>query len=125
MNPTRLRALRAVLILVGLVSMALWPLMMHWPSGWSWEPHHHEYQRMIVAVYFTLGVFLLRAAADPLRHLSLIWFTAWSSAAHGAAMLYDALRSAEHRGHLVADIPALLIAAALLAYLTPRRTPAP
>lgn len=34
------------------------------------------YLQMILGIYATLGVFLLRAAGDPLKNLGLIWFTA-------------------------------------------------
>jgi hypothetical protein len=76
---------------------------------------------MIVGIYATLGVFLLIAARDPLRHLNLIWFTVWSSVVHGGIMAVLALANPAHSGHLVGDVPALLIVAAVLAFLTPRR----
>ena len=101
--------------------MALGPLMILWPAGWRWEPHHAQYEQMLVGIYFTLGVFLLLAAREPLRHLSLIWFTVWMSIVHAAIMVVQALSGSRHRGHLVGDVPALLIAAAVLAILTPRR----
>jgi hypothetical protein len=37
----RLRYLRVVLVLAGLACLALYPLMLFWPSGWTW----HESQR--------------------------------------------------------------------------------
>jgi hypothetical protein len=36
---------------------------------------HSLYLQMILGIYATLGVFLLLAARNPLKHLSLIWFT--------------------------------------------------
>jgi hypothetical protein len=77
---------------------------------------------MILAIYATLGVFLLRAAKDPLRHLSLIWFTVWSSIAHGLVMALQALRDPTERGHLPGDVLALLLVAGLLTGLTLRAT---
>ena len=124
MNPHRLQALRVSLIALGIVCMALGPLMILWPAGWRWEPHHAQYEQMLVGIYFTLGVFLLLAAREPLRHLSLIWFTVWMSIVHAAIMVVQALSGSRHRGHLVGDVPALLIAAAVLAILTPRRAAA-
>jgi hypothetical protein len=50
-----------------------------WPAGWAWEPEQPAYLHMIFSIYFVLGIFLLRAARDPARHLSPIWFTVWSS----------------------------------------------
>jgi hypothetical protein len=76
---------------------------------------------MIIGLYATLGLFLILASRDPLRHLSLIWFTVWSSVVHAGIMTVQALSNPAHRGHLVGDVPALFLAAALLALLAPRR----
>ena len=75
---------------------------------------------MILGVYATLGIFLLWASRKPEAHLSLIWFTVWSSVVHGLIMAVQATVDASERGHLVGDVPALLLAAGVLAYLTPR-----
>lgn len=80
----------------------------------------NPYLQMILGVYATLGVFLLIASREPLQHLSLIWFTVWSSVVHGGIMAVQALYYPEHRGHLLGDVPALFIIAILLAILTPR-----
>lgn len=102
--------------------MALGPLMLFWPAGWRWEPHHAYYEQMMVGIYFTLGVFLVRAAREPLRHLSLIWLNVWLCIVHGSIMAVQALSDSRYHGHLLADVPALFVAAAVLATLTPRRT---
>src|SRR5262250_2245755 len=115
----RLRPLRVVLVLAGLACLALYPLMVFWPSGWTWHVGHSDYPMMIVGVYATLGVFLILAARDPLAHRSLIWFTVWSSVVHGGIMAVQALAPNSH-GHLVGDVPALFIIAIVLALLTPR-----
>lgn len=120
----RLRYLRVVLVLAGLASLALYPLMLFWPSGWAWHVGHSDYPMMIVGIYATLGVFLIRAAGDPLANLSLIWFTVWSGAVHGAIMAVQAVTQPGQLGHLAGDVPALLIAAVALAILTPRSQPA-
>lgn len=85
---TRLRLLRVALILVGLIFIfGVYPLMMSfWPSGWRWNPNQPQYEQMILGVYATLGVFLLIASRNPLRHLSLIWFTVFSSVVHAGIM---------------------------------------
>jgi hypothetical protein len=75
---------------------------------------------MIVVVYSVLGVFLLLAAKEPLRHRSLIWFTVWSSVAHGGLMAWQALVDGSERGHLLGDVPALLLGALVLGVLMPR-----
>ena len=117
---SRLLALRIVLVLAGLACLSVQPLMMFWPSGWSWHHGHSDYPLMIVGVYMTLGVFLLLAVRDPAANRSLIWFTVWSSLVHGAIMAVQALTQPEQMGHLVGDVPALLIVAVALAIVAPR-----
>jgi hypothetical protein len=112
--------LRIALLLIGGICIALGPLMLLWPSGWRWSPHHPQYEQMLVGIYFTLGIFLIRASKDPLQHLSIIWFTVWSSIVHGSIMAIHAISHPEHRGHLIADVPALFVAAALLTVLIRR-----
>jgi hypothetical protein len=116
----RLRWLRVALVVVGVVCLAVWPLMRLWPSGWSWHPHGSHSEHMIVVIYAVLGVFLLRAVRDPLRHGSLIWFTVWSSVAHGGLMAWQSLTDSSEIAHMVGDVPALFIAAAVLGLLMPR-----
>lgn len=122
MTPARLRYLRVVLVLVGLIFIfGVYPLMMSiWPSGWRWSPNQPQYEQMILGVYAALGVFLLIASRNPLRHLSLIWFTVVSSVVHAGIMTAQALQMPSEHGHLLGDIPALFIVAILLALLTPR-----
>lgn len=121
-NASRVSALRGALIVFGLIFLVgIYPLMVIWPSGWQWTPNQSEYEQMIVAIYATLGVFLLMAAKDPLQNLSLIWFTVWSSFMHGGVMAVQAWMDKGEHGHFVGDIPALFIVAIVLAVLTPRR----
>lgn len=120
----RMKFLRVALVLLGLVFLlGVYPLTIVWPAGWAW---HHTgqsmYLQMILGIYATLGIFLLIASRDPLANRSLIWFTVWSSAVHGAIMAAQAIVYPEHRGHLLGDVPALLIVAVVLALLMP---PAP
>src|SRR5215208_7055785 len=117
MTPERNSALRIVLILLGAVCLALGPLMLLWPDGWRWTPHHAHYEQMIVGLYLTLGVFLIRASSDPASHRSLIWFAVWSSVVHATIMTIQALSDLAHRGHLFADVPALFVAAAVVSFL--------
>ncbi|HYA96911.1 MAG TPA: DUF6632 domain-containing protein [Methylomirabilota bacterium] len=123
----RLKYLRIALILVGLIFIAgIYTLTVVWPSGWAW--HHggqSHYLQMILGVYATLGVFLLIASRNPLEHRSLIWFTVWSSIVHAGIMAIQALVDAEQRGHLLGDVPALLLVAAVLAFLMPRGAAVP
>lgn len=118
---SRLKYLRIALVLVGIIFIAgIYLLMIVWPSGWTWHTGHSDYPLMIVGMYATLGIFLLRAARDPLANLSLIWFTVWSSIVHAAIMTAQAFANPGNHGHLIGDVPALFIVAALLAVLTPR-----
>ncbi|HSS21556.1 MAG TPA: DUF6632 domain-containing protein [Pyrinomonadaceae bacterium] len=117
----RLKYLQIALVLVGIIFIGgIYLLMMIWPSGWKWHSGHSDYPMMIIGIYATLGVFLILAARNPLAHRSLIWFTVWSSVVHAAIMAVQSFSSPESRGHLLGDVPALLIVALLLAVLTPR-----
>jgi hypothetical protein len=116
----RLRWLRVALLLAGSMCLAVWPLTILWPSGWSWHPQGSRSEHMIAVVYAVLGVFLLRAVREPLRHRSLIWFTVWSSVAHGGLMAWQSLSDRAERGHLMGDVPALLLGALVLGVLMPR-----
>ena len=75
---------------------------------------------MIIAIYATLGIFLFLASRDPEHHLSLISFAIWSSVAHGAVMAVQSFGNAQHFGHLYGDVPALLVVAGVLGWLSPR-----
>jgi hypothetical protein len=77
---------------------------------------------MIMGVYATLGVFLIRAAKDPLANASLIWFTIWSSIVHGTIMLVQAIVDKAERPNLYGDIPGLFVVAIVLWYLMRGRT---
>jgi hypothetical protein len=121
----RLKYLRLALAAVGVIFIVgIYSLVMIWPSGWSWhsgESHHlPHYLQMILGVYATLGVFLLIASRNPLQHLSLIWFTVWSSVVHAVIMAAQAFANPDQVGHLWGDVPALLVVAGVLALLTPR-----
>src|SRR5215467_16270427 len=125
----RVKYLRAALMVVGVAfTVGLYSLIIIWPSGWAWHsgPSHSlpHYLQMMLGVYATLGVFLLIASRNPLANLSLIWFTVWSSVVHAVIMAVQALTNSDQRGHLLGDVPALLVVAAVLAFLTPRTTAA-
>ncbi len=117
--------LRAALLLVGVTFIVgIYALVVVWPSGWSWHGAHASglphYLQMILGVYATLGVFLLIASREPLRHLSLIWFTVWSSVVHAGIMAAQAIANPEQIAHLWGDVPALLVIAGVLGYLAAR-----
>jgi len=120
-DATRVRYLRLALVVVGLIFLfGVYTLAAVWPSGWTWGHGHSHYLPMILGVYATLGVFLLIASKNPMAHTSLIWFTVWSSVVHAVIMAVQALTDGAERGHLLGDVPALLVVAIVLAALTPR-----
>jgi len=126
-EPGRIKYLRIALQLVGgAFIFGIYTLTLVWPSGWSWHTGSHtpHYLQMILGVYATLGTFLFIASRKPLAHLSLIWFTVWSSVVHAVVMGAQALANPEHIGHLWGDVPALILLAVVLALLTPRNATA-
>ena len=124
-NAKRLHFLRSALVAIGLTFiLGIYTLGILWPSGWVWGQGYSHYLMMLMGVYATLGVFLLIASRNPYAHKSLIWFTVWSSAVHGAIMGVQALSDAAERGHLMGDAPALILVAIILAVLMPRTTQA-
>jgi len=122
----KLKYLKVALVVIGIFFIAGIYLMMMWvwPSGWSWTPKQSEYEQMIMGMYATLGVFLVRAAKDPLANASLIWFTIWSSIVHAGIMLVQAIVDETERANLLGDIPALFLVAIILWYLMPKGAPA-
>ena len=112
--------LKLALGVFGAIFLLVYPLAIVWPSGWAWHqgaPQDSQYFMMIVGVYATLGVFLILAARDPRANLSLIWFTIWSSIVHAAIMAVQAMGHGEFMGHLMGDVPALLLVALVLGVL--------
>lgn len=121
---SHIKYLRIALLLIGLTfTFGLYPLTVLWPSGWSWHAEGRSYYlEMILALYATLGVFLMRASRNPIAHLSLIWFVVWSSIVHGGVMAVQSFQGHHNMGHLWGDVLALFVVAAMLAFLTPRET---
>ena len=119
-DPERLKYLKLALRVVGIIAiLGFYPLTVFWPSGWSWSSERSEYLEMIIAIYATLGIFLLLASRNPNQHLSLVSFTIWSSIVHGAVMGVQSVLNPMHMHHLYGDVPALFIIAAVLAFLSP------
>ena len=120
-NTYRANFLRIALIVTGLTFIfGIYLLSIVWPSGWTWGHGHSHYLMMIIGVYATLGIFLIIASRSPDTHRSLIWFTIWSSVIHAAIMGAQSLSDTGEHGHLIGDIPALLLIAIVLAVLMPR-----
>ena len=103
----RQRALKVVLVLVGLLFSALvYPLTMFF----SREPA----LAMMLSLYVTLGIFLLLAARNPSANRGLIAFTAWSSFAHAALMGVQAFLNLISRGELLGVAVLVTIGVALI-----------
>ncbi len=126
MNPeAKEKYLQLALRLFGVVFLLIYPLSMVWPSGFVWHGGEGQYYfQMIVGVYAVLGIFLIMAANNPGENRSLISFTVWSSVVHALIMAAQALSDSAETGHLVGDVPALLLVAIVLGYLSPRRAAA-
>jgi hypothetical protein len=107
-----------VLRIVAVLFITVYALTVVWPSGWVWHPDNPAYLQMILGIYATLGVFLWRAAANPAQHLSLIWFTVWSSVVHASIMAVHAVTDPGESAHLPGDVAALFLIAGALAYAT-------
>jgi hypothetical protein len=113
----RKRALKVVLVVVGLLFVALaYPMLVL---------SQEEALQMMLSVYVTLGVFLLLAARNPSAYRSVIAFAGWSSLAHTVVMGAQAYYDAAQRMHfLIGDIALLVIGLALLALAPAKPTPA-
>jgi hypothetical protein len=113
----RERALKVVLVLVGLLFSALvYPLMMF--------VRQQPALAMMLSVYITLGIFLLLAARNPSANRSLIAFTAWSSFAHAALMAVQASLNFIARRELLGVGVFIVIGVALIV-LAPAKQLAP
>ena len=96
----RERALKVVLVLVGLLfSAGIYPVVTSVRSGW--EANKEDALPMMLSLYVTLGIFLLLAARNPSANRSVIAFAAWSSFAHATVMAVMAVRLAGERGGLL------------------------
>src|SRR6202011_2401089 len=94
----RERALKVVLVLVGLVFSA--GVFLVAESLWHQNQSMYSFD-MMLSLYVTLGIFLLIAARNPSANRSLIAFTAWSCFAHAAVMAVMAFQNAHERGELL------------------------
>ena len=113
----RERALKIVLAVVGLFfTAAAYPAI-----GGLRDPVNSDTgDTMQMAIYATLGIFLLLAVRNPSAHRSLIAFAAWSSFAHAAIMGTLGLEIPEQRtGFLIASGILVLIGVVLIVLAPP------
>ena len=103
----RERALKVVLVLVGLLfCAAVYPLIL--------MAKQDPALAMMMSLYVTLGVFLLIASRNPSAHRSLIAFTGWSSFAHAAVMGVQASLGFIARREIFGVATFIVIGAALI-----------
>jgi hypothetical protein len=108
----RERALRVVLVIVGLLFLAtVYPLLFLLRD----EPT----LQMMLSLYATLGVFLLLASRNPSAHRSLIAFAAWSSFAHAGTMAVQAFFTVSGRAHLLYGVLMFVIIGLSLIVVSP------
>jgi uncharacterized protein DUF6632 len=119
-DSTREMLLKAALVVFGVIFLLVYPLSLVWPSGWVWHGGQGQYYlQMICGIYAVLGAFLINASRNPSEHRSLIWFTIWSSIVHALIMAAQSISDVHERGHLLGDVPALLLVAVVLWLLFP------
>src|SRR5437879_12607588 len=118
----RERALKVVLVLVGLLfSAGIYPGVTSVRSGW--EANKEDALPMMLSLYVTLGIFLLLAARNPSANRSVIAFAAWSSFAHAAVMAVMAVHLASERGGLLGAAAVFSVIGAALIVMAPARQP--
>jgi peptidoglycan/LPS O-acetylase OafA/YrhL len=112
----RQRALKVVLVLVGLLfSAAIYPAI-----GGLLDPGHSETgDTMMMRLYFALGILLLIAVRNPSAHRSLIAFAAWSSFAHAAVMSVLGFEMASERAGFLFGSAVLVVIGVALIVLAP------
>ena len=112
------RALKIILVLVGLFfTAAAYPAI----GGLHNPVNSDTGDTMQMAIYATLGIFLLIVSRNPSAHRSLIAFAAWSSFAHAAVMSTLGFEIPELRtGFLIASGVLVVIGVALIT-LAPRK----
>jgi hypothetical protein len=103
----RERALRVVLVVVGLLFTALvYPMVLF--------VKHEPAMAMMFSVYVTLGIFLLFASRNPSANRSLIGFTAWSSLVHAVFMAGQAFARLIASVELIGSAVLVVIGIALI-----------
>ena len=124
----RERTLQVVLVLVGLF-YSFWGYLLFdalWHSRWL--NGHNDVMPMFLSLNTVLGVFLLLAVKQPVKHRSLIAYGAWSSLAHGFTMTIQSAEAAAHGMHRrdsPQDIVIFGVIGVALLALLPAKQPSP
>ena len=103
----RQRALRIVLVLLGLIFVAgIYPLITSVRDGW--QANKEDAEPMALSLYVMMGIFLLVAARNPAANRGVIVFAGWLNTAHAAVMTVMAI-------HLPNEREDMLIASVIFA----------
>ena len=114
----RKRALRIVLVVVGLIFIAgIYPLVTSVRDGW--RANKEDPLPMGISLYVTQGVFLLLASRDPLANRGVITFAAWLNIAHAGVMTVMAIHLPNERQDLLVASAVFAAIGATLIALTP------
>ena len=116
----RERALKVVLVLVGLLFTAgIYPTV-----GGLLNPAGSDTgDTMMMSLYFVLGILFLIAVRNPLAHRSLIAFAAWSSFAHAVVMTILGFEMRSERTGFWGGSAVLVLIGVALIVLAPAKQP--
>ena len=119
----RQRALKVLLVVVGLIFLAaIYPMFggVRYPNA----PGEDTGDTMMLSIYFAMGIFLLLAVRNPAEHRSLITFAGWANLAHASVMALMSIRLVSERTDLLgASLGFGLIGLGLVALAPPKRAP--
>jgi hypothetical protein len=116
------------------LAIGLIGLLFIYPPGFLWGAHPegfpnigpahppspyqalHPYLYMLVAMYFALGILLIRGAKDPRRNVALFDYGILSSVTHAVVMVFQSFYYPNEHAHMWADVP-LLFAIAIAMWI--------
>src|SRR5207245_10043078 len=117
----RERALKIVMVLVGLLFIAvIYPIAMD-----LWRPGNEPPgDTMMLSLYVTLGIFLLLAVRNPSAHCTLIAYAGWANIAHSTVMALMGIHPASDRKGLLTGTAIFIPIGVALIALAPAKKPA-
>jgi hypothetical protein len=116
----RERALRTVLVLLGLTFLAgVYPLITSVREGW--QANKEDAEPMALSLYVMMGIFLLAAARNPAANRGVIVFAGWLNIAHAAVMTVMAIHLANEREDLLIASTIFAAIGAALIVLAPAK----
>jgi hypothetical protein len=93
------RALQIAVLLVGLFYSVSGYILFDNLRRSEWLHNHNDVMPMFLSYNTALGVCLLFAFKQPIKHRLLIAYAAWSSLAHGFTMTIQSAQAAAHAMH--------------------------